>query len=58
MTHNSKLRDIKKLVGELKIEEVQMEMIMKALKPINELPKTKIKKLRKDFPNHFPNGSF
>ena len=46
ITHNVKLKGIKKLITG-KGEEVQLEMIMKALKPINELSANKIKKLKK-----------
>ena len=48
MSHNKKLKGIKKLVQEeLKAETVQMEMVMKALKPVNEISQKQRKKFRK-----------
>ena len=40
------------------MEEIQLEMVMKALKPINELPEKKIKRLKKEFKKHFPTSTF
>ena len=58
MTHNKKLKDIKKLVKEENGEEAQLEMIMKALKPIGELTQKHLKKLRRQFKKELPESAF
>ena len=59
ITHNKKLKEIKKVVQEqFKAEEVEVEMIMKALKPTKELSKKNIGKLKKQFQKYFPESKF
>ena len=48
ISHNKKVKEIKKLVQEQESKgDIQVEMIMKALKPIGELTKKQIRKLRR-----------
>ena len=47
ITHNTKLKEIKNLFGELKVEGLQLEMTTKALKPVCELSKKNLKKLKR-----------
>lgn len=58
ITHNVKVKWLKQLFKELGVEGIETEMIMKALKPVNELNKKHIRKLTKEFKKHFPESVF
>ena len=58
ISHNKKMKDIKKLIKAEKGEEVQLQMAMKALKPVNSISEKNLKKLRQQFKKYFPGSQY